>query len=218
MPYTYLPRLSFLSGRVAGHRWAMLPSAAGFIDPLLSTGFPLTLLGVSRLAAVLDRDLGTPSFQSDLQSYAAKTTEELLAASRLIASLHANMGNFPVFKSISLLYFASAAYSETVRRLGKPHLAYSFLLYDHPSFGPACRQLLKRAMHLASDRDSLSLMRDIRRAIEPIDVAGFSDSSKNSWYPVDAEELLRSAGMVDSTRLEIESMLHRCGLYRADAR
>ena len=35
--------------RVAGERWAMLPSAAAFVDPLFSTGIPLTLLGVERL-------------------------------------------------------------------------------------------------------------------------------------------------------------------------
>ena len=38
----------------AGERWAMLPSAAAFIDPLFSTGIPLTLLGIERLAGVLE--------------------------------------------------------------------------------------------------------------------------------------------------------------------
>ena len=36
--------------RVCGANWALLPSAAGVIDPLLSTGFPLTLLGIGRLS------------------------------------------------------------------------------------------------------------------------------------------------------------------------
>ena len=31
----------------------MLPSAAAFIDPLFSTGIPLTLLGIERLAEML---------------------------------------------------------------------------------------------------------------------------------------------------------------------
>ena len=35
-PFTYMPRVSFRSGAVAGKRWALLPSAAGFVDPLLS--------------------------------------------------------------------------------------------------------------------------------------------------------------------------------------
>ena len=33
----------------------MLPSAAGVIDPLLSTGFPLTLLGIARLVELIER-------------------------------------------------------------------------------------------------------------------------------------------------------------------
>ena len=40
-------RRSASAGR--GPDWALLPSAAGVIDPLLSTGFPLTLLGIVRL-------------------------------------------------------------------------------------------------------------------------------------------------------------------------
>ena len=216
LPFTYLPRLSFLSSRVTGRRWSMLPSAAGFIDPLLSTGFPLTLLGVSRLAAILGSGLAAPKFQSELQSYATKTTEELLATSRLIARLYGNMSNFTVFKSLCLLYFAAATYSETARRLGKTHLATSFLLHDHAEFGPASKQLLEIAMRLASDQESSRLIEGIRQAIEPIDVAGFSDSSKKGWYPVNAEDLLQSADKLESTRGEIESMLLACGFYHAE--
>ena len=47
LPFVHAPRLAFRSARVAGPSWAMLPSAAGVIDPLLSTGFPLTLLGIA---------------------------------------------------------------------------------------------------------------------------------------------------------------------------
>ena len=49
-PFRHMPAISFRSRTIVGPRWAMLPSAAGFVDPLLSTGFPLTLLGIERLA------------------------------------------------------------------------------------------------------------------------------------------------------------------------
>ena len=156
-PFRHLPRLSFMSSRVCGERWAMLPSSAGFVDPLLSTGFPLTLLGVSRLAQILASNWNSASFQSELQSYATQTTEELLATSRLIRSLYANMNNFPLFKSLSLLYFTAASYSETARRLDKLQLAKSFLLHDHPVFGPAFNKLLDRALRVTSDRKSTRL-------------------------------------------------------------
>jgi FADH2 O2-dependent halogenase len=114
------------------------------------------------------------------------------------------------------LYFAAASYSETARRLGKQHLASSFLLHDHVEFGPICRQLLERAMRLASDQESSRLIEDIRQAIEPIDVAGFSDSSKKGWYPLNAQDLLQSADKVESRRGEIESMLLACGFYSVE--
>ncbi len=49
LPFVHAPRLAFCSDQIVGEKWAMLPSAAGFVDPLLSTGFPLTLLGIMRL-------------------------------------------------------------------------------------------------------------------------------------------------------------------------
>ena len=38
-PLVYAPRLGFRVKQVVGPNWALLPSAAGVIDPLLSTGF-----------------------------------------------------------------------------------------------------------------------------------------------------------------------------------
>ena len=141
-------RLSFLSGTVRADRWALLPSAAGFVDPLLSTGFPLTLLGISRLADILERDWNSPRFLTRrIQQYASQTSNELLATSRLIAGLYANMNNFSVFSALSSTLFRCCQFFGNLHaRLNKPQLAPSFLLHDHPVFGPACRQLLERAL------------------------------------------------------------------------
>ena len=98
-PFTRIPRLSFRSSSIAGRHWALLPSAAGFIDPLLSTGFPLTLLGVTRLAddhRMTDWN-SAPNAMTRLRSYAVQTDSELIATSQLIGSLYSNMNNFPIF-------------------------------------------------------------------------------------------------------------------------
>jgi tetracycline 7-halogenase / FADH2 O2-dependent halogenase len=50
--FTWMPRLSWRAERASGSGWAMLPSAAGFVDPLFSTGIPLTLLGIERIGAL----------------------------------------------------------------------------------------------------------------------------------------------------------------------
>lgn len=209
--FIHIPRLSFRSGKVAGRRWVLLPSAAGFVDPLLSTGFPLTLLGISRLAEVIAADWGTPHFATGLHNYAAKTETELLATARLIGSLYANMDNFPVFIALSLLYFAAASYSEAARRLGKSYLAPSFLLCNRPDFGPHCMRLCGRARQLRTKAESDQLIRDILATIEPFNIAGLGRAERRNWYPAEAGDLLEGAGKLESTQEEILAMLQHCG-------
>lgn len=209
MPFVHAPRLSFRSGAMAGRRWALLPSAAGFVDPLLSTGFPLTLLGVKRLAEILERDWESAA----LAAYARRTEDELLATSRLIGALYATMDNFPVFVSLSLLYFAAASFSETARQLGKPHLASSFLLHDNPRF--QMQPILARARMVRNEADSQALADEIRRFIEPFNVAGLGDPERRNWYPADAGDMLRAAPKLGASRDEVARVLDRCGFQVA---
>jgi FADH2 O2-dependent halogenase len=194
--FTYLPRLSFRSAQIAGSHWAQLPSAAGFVDPLLSTGFPLTMLGVMRLADVLERG----ARPEDLCAFAMITDEELLATSRLIANLYRNMNNFPVFAATSLLYFAAASYAETARRLDKAELASSFLLNNNALF----REQSARAMESGK-------IEEILHAIEPFNVAGLGKKERRNWYPALAEDLKEAAPKLGAASEEIEQLLQRCG-------
>lgn len=213
-PFTYMPRVSFRSHAVAGKRWALLPSAAGFVDPLLSTGFPLTLLGVSRLAEILECDWDKPEFAERLQSYASQTDNELLAAADLIAALYATMDRFPVFASLSMLYFAAASFSESARRLGKVNLARSFLLHDDPHLGAAMRRCYQRAKRTSTQQEMTDLANEVSRAIEPINIAGLNNPQRRNWYPVDANELLNSAAKLGSTKHEISQLLDKCGFWK----
>jgi tetracycline 7-halogenase / FADH2 O2-dependent halogenase len=217
-PFTHLRRVSFRSAQIAGDRWALLPSAAGFADPLLSTGFPLTLLGVARLAEIIEQDWETPAFSDRLREYAARTDAELVATSRLIGALYANMSNFPVFVALSLLYFAAASFSEAARRLGKAHLASSFLLCEDPAFGPACASLFARARHSLTNAESERLIQDILAVIEPFNVAGLGGAERRNWYPVEASDLSRGARKLGATPEEIRAMLRRCGFAGEDER
>ena len=210
--FTHNPRLSFRTAALCGRNWAMLPSAGGFVDPLLSTGFPLALMGVARLASVIEENWNSDSRPARLTHYANATEADLLAAARLIAALYANMNDFPVFAALSLLYFTAVSYAETARRLGKPYLAGAFLMNDHPAFGAATRALLERAQRPRSPQDSAKLIEDIHRAIEPWNLAGFGVSRRGNWYPVDPEDLLRSASKVESSYEEVAQMLERCGV------
>ena len=204
-PFIWQPRVAFQSAVVAGRRWALLPSAAGVIDPLLSTGFPLTLLGVQRLARLL-KVFGTPEFPSGLAGYAQVTTEEFETTARLVGALYARMNRFDQFKDLSLLYFAAASFAETARRLGRHELVPNFLLCGHPVFGPGLRALCNLP---AGDESQRQRVRD---AIEPFDVAGLTDRTRDPWYPAAPSDLFRNAAKVDASEDDIAARLARCGM------
>jgi FADH2 O2-dependent halogenase len=191
-PFRHLPAVSFRSRTIVGERWAMLPSAAGFVDPLLSTGFALTLLGIERLAKILQKPACLPR-------YAQQTDRDLLAASRLIGALYANMRDFRAFTAMSMLYFAAVSFTETAHRLGKPELAPGFLLHEHPSFGPA----------LAGVIDP----NEVRGLIKPFNVGGFGDPARGNRYPVQAEDLLQAGHKLGASRAEITGMLETSGFF-----
>jgi FADH2 O2-dependent halogenase len=211
LPFVHRARVAFRSAEKSGGKWALLPSAGGFVDPLLSTGIPMTLLGVNRLAEIIERDWGTDGFTKRLEVYGQQTDRELTATARLVGALYANMNNFEVFIALTLLYFAAASFSETARRLGKQRLAESFLLCDDPSFGPACRQLIERARQTLTEDASKRLIEDILKTIEPFNVAGLGRKERRNWYPVDAEDLVNAAEKLGARREDMFELLRRCG-------
>ncbi|MEO8075450.1 MAG: FAD-dependent oxidoreductase [Acidobacteriota bacterium] len=215
IPFVHAPRLAFRSARVSGSGWALLPSAAGVIDPLLSTGFPLTLLGVLRLVDLLGRTSPGRERDDGLRQYERTTRAELDTTERVVAALYATMGDAALFKRFGLLYFAAASFSEAVRRLGRPELAPGFLLSAHPVFGPeleACALLAIAAPRGAARR---ALEARIDRAIEPFDTAGLLDRSRRDWYPVLASDLQASAAKLHATPGEILLLLERSGMLPA---
>jgi tetracycline 7-halogenase / FADH2 O2-dependent halogenase len=196
-PFRYMPSVSFRSRMIAGDCWAMLPSAAGFVDPLLSSGFALNLLGIERLAEFIGGAGG-------LLSYAEQTESDLLAVSRLIGALYATMGNFPAFTAVSLLYFAAVSFSETAFRLGRPELALGFLL-------PGAENLLERAHMLRDAAGTRAFTDDVLRVINPFNLGRFGDPAMENRYPVRAEDLLEARSKLAVNREEIVAMLERTG-------
>jgi len=212
VPFIHQPRVAFQSAVVAGRCWTLLPSAAGVIDPLLSTGFPLTLLGVVRLACAL-KSLDRPTeWAITLRDYAHSTTLELEATARLVGALYSCMNRFELFKKLSLLYFAAASFSESARRLGKENLADSFLLCRHPVFSAQLREFCEMAHQSLSASGAVELSRRICEAIEPFDVAGLNDAARDPWYPALTRDLFANASKLQAGKGEIRTMLDKCGL------
>ncbi len=238
LPFMHVPRLAYRSAVAGGSGWALLPSAAGVVDPLLSTGFPLTLLGVKRLLDVLGRTSPGGERDAAVADYARTTLRELEVTELLVAALYAAMDDPPLFKRLSLLYFAAASFSETARRLGRPALAPGFLLEAHPRFGPELRACARGALdptrlhsssfdgsarsaspspeHARTERDRLFAR--ISSLIEPFDTAGFLDTTRHDWFPVTADDLIANASKLDATVEEVYALLARCGFTITDAR
>ena len=206
-PWIHSPQLAFRTTRVCGSNWALLPSAAGVIDPLLSTGFPLTLLGIQRLLAILEAG---PS-DAALREYERTTLAELDATEMLVAALYNTMSDAALFKRLTLLYFAAASFSEAARRLNRPDLAPGFLLHAHPTFGPDLHTCCAIALSSPQGRARDELIKMIDAAIEPFDIAGLLDRSRRDWYPALGEDLIASAAKLQATAGDVEVLLERCG-------
>jgi FADH2 O2-dependent halogenase len=182
LPFVHVPRLPFRVDRAAGPGWALLPSAAAFADPLLSTGFPLALLGIHRLAEALERDFGTPRFDARLAACGALTLEEADRAARLVAALSSAFSDFPLFVGLSKLYFAAAHFSESARRAGRPELAGTFLCGSHPRFGPALDACCRAARAPRTSAGRERLLADVASAVALVDLVGLLDASRRNWF------------------------------------
>ncbi|HEY7112983.1 MAG TPA: FAD-dependent oxidoreductase [Thermoanaerobaculia bacterium] len=211
LPFVHRPRLPFRTEQASGPGWTMLPSAAAFVDPLLSTGFPLTLLGIERLGRALAEDWGSPSLRDRLARDARRSLAETDAAALLVGALSSAFDDFPLFAALSKLYFAAASFSEAARRLGRPELAGSFLCSDREPFASRTRSICFRAIG-RSGLDRASLIEDVHEAIAPLDVAGLGRRDRRNWYPFRGEDLVEKAGKLGATAEEAHALLERCGL------
>jgi tetracycline 7-halogenase / FADH2 O2-dependent halogenase len=204
-PFIHHRKLSFCSEVAVGKNWAMLPSAAGFIDPLLSTGFPLTISGILRLSQIIEQDWDSERFTHSLKQYESETLNELSVCENLVAALYRTMNDFQLFSRITHLYFAAASFMETAHRLNKPELAGSFLLNRHPEFGSALRRICQEAGKIANK----DLIQQIEQAIRPFDVIGLTKYSRRNWYPCLASDLFESAEKLQASSQDIEGLLNR---------
>ncbi len=207
-PFYHTARVSFRSSLAAGDGWAMLPSAASSIDALFSTGIPLTLLGIQRLARLLEKEK-IPN-QKALKVYSEITLSEADNAARYIEACRRSMSCFSLFTSLSMFYFAAASYSEMARRLQKLHLASRYLASDREEFMAGfyrCMDLLPSALDCKNQTilDRFEFL--TAEAIHSLNVAGLCDSEKQNRYWVDMNDLILSAGKLEMTQEQMRSLL-----------
>src|SRR6185437_10509783 len=86
----YIPQIQHRLAHAAGKRWALLPHAYAFVDPLFSTGIAWGLRGVERIASAFERakdNSGVPD-QETLMRYDALLAAEADQIDRLVAGAY----------------------------------------------------------------------------------------------------------------------------------
>jgi FADH2 O2-dependent halogenase len=186
----------------------MLPSAAAFVDPLFSTGFPMTLLGIERLGRLMERGLfagtHTAEHTACLETYARDTVREGDHTARFIAGCYAAFPRFDVFAAYSMFYFAAASYAEAARRLGSDGAGLGFLGAARAGFAGALARL---SPAVESPADPARYARLVAEAIDPLNVAGLCRSEQANWYGIDNADLVAGAGKLGVSSAEVERLL-----------
>ena len=202
LPLIYSPRLSFRIAQASGPGWVMLPSAAAFIDPLFSTGIPLTLLGIERLGNVLKAWWDSELLDEKLHDYADVTLREADSTAEFVGASLRSLSVFPVFAAFSMFYFTAASYSEMARRLDRRHLVTRFLAADRDDFRSGMKRCIKAMPGVMANptsenvREYESLVAD---SIDCLNVAGLAEPGKRNWYGVDLQDVVNNAHKLEIT-------------------
>lgn len=109
----WMPRISRLWSQAAGENWMMMPTTAGIIDPLHSTGIAHSLSGVLRAADLLTADVSTARRKEALAQYSVDVVDEVRWIDQLVANCYmAAAHDFEAYVAVSSLYFISAIQCE----------------------------------------------------------------------------------------------------------
>ncbi|HEY8836536.1 MAG TPA: tryptophan 7-halogenase [Dehalococcoidia bacterium] len=125
MPIAFRPLIQHRLTRAAGERWAMMPHAYAFVDPLFSTGIAWGLRAVERLALAFESaapNRRVPD-QDVLARYDAALAAEADQIDRVVAGAYEAMAHFDLFAAQAMLYFATVSFAEVSQRLAQKESA-----------------------------------------------------------------------------------------------
>lgn len=214
LPITFRPVIQHRLTQAAGARWALMPHAFAFVDPLFSTGIAWSLRAVERLALafesaapgsrVPDRDV--------LARYDAALSAEADQIDLLVAGAYEAMSHFDLFAAHAMLYFATVSFSEVRQRLVPDALAAwnGFLGVGDSVLGALPRESLERLRHITQCRghpgsaaDRQGFVAWLTAAIAPRNVVGLADPARRNLYPVDLQTLIEGHALLGMRRDEL---------------
>jgi FADH2 O2-dependent halogenase len=179
-------RLQRLVDQAAGPGWALLPSSAGFVDPLHSTGIAHTLSGVERLGRLFGRHGAAPP-PSALDAYSEAVRRELRRVDNLVRLCYDALPSFRAWTISTMFYFAAATTYERRRSRTEesPEIPPAFLCAEDDALWAGVR----RASQTVPDGDAPSgralnaYEEQARNAIRPFNEVGLFDPPIPNLYP-----------------------------------
>jgi FADH2 O2-dependent halogenase len=214
-PLRFVPRVQHRLPVGAGTRWALLPHAYAFVDPLYSTGIAWSLRAVERLGLAFEAVAAGARVPapSALARYEAAMSAEADQIDRLVAGAYAAMARFDLFAAHAMLYFATVSFAEVGQRLvPRPAAAWDgFLGVGDPVLEPLAGEALRRLrmLDVESTREREAFACWLAGSIAPRNVAGLADPTRNNLYGIDLEVLLERHALLGLEREQIVEALPR---------
>ena len=211
MPLAFRPAIQHRLTRAAGERWALMPHAYAFVDPLFSTGIAWSLRAVERLALAFEsaaQGRRVPDLEV-LTRYDAALGAEADQIDLLVAGAYEAMAHFDLFAAQAMLYFATVSFAEVSQRLvPRESTAWNgFLGVKDPVLEPLPRRSLGRLRQITQRRGDTGtapqrhqFMEWLAQAIAPRNVAGLADPSRRNFYPVDFDALIEGHALLGMSR------------------
>ena len=205
MRLVYKPRIQHRLARAAGDRWAMLPHAFAFVDPLFSTGIAWSLRAIERLALCFES--GCNPSEQDLARYDALLGAEADQIDWLVAGAYHAMARFDLFAAHAMIYFAAVSFAEIRQRVLQDNAWSGFLGVGDPRLGGLPRASLRRLRQARTRADQREFVSWVTRSIAPRNVCGLASPAAHGLYPVDLEMLVRRHAVLGMSRDSLVSAL-----------
>jgi FADH2 O2-dependent halogenase len=181
-PLVRTGRLQRRWSQASGRGWALLPHAAGFLDPWLSPGIAQTLFAVARLGRIFAGNRRPSRRDRELAAYDQTVLRELAWVDEITAACFACFDRFEVLVPVTFLYFAAAVYCEVHERTGRTGPDDAFLLADDPAYREIASRVLRQAPVVkAADADRFTAT--VCQALGPYNLDGLGDAARHNLYP-----------------------------------
>jgi len=219
-PIAFRPLIQHRLTRAADERWAMMPHAYAFIDPLFSTGIAWGLRAVERLALAFESAAGNTRLPDPdaLTRYDAQLSAEADQIDLVVAGAYEAMAHFDLFAAQAMLYFATVSFAEVGQRL-KPDASAAWkgmLGVGDAVLEPLARESLRRLREITKSKGETGTPEErqefvdwITAAISARNIAGLSDPSRRNLYPVDFDVLVEKHALLGMSREELVAALPR---------